>query len=369
MVTEMWTGGVAGKPDLCAPGSRTRPAQQHGTDQAGREDQPFLQRMKEAQDALFDPLARIRGFAETLLRWERSLGVGERQEFLQEIVDASEQLDRMIRSVLELTRLQAVALGLHTAVVDTDRIVRQAIMAVAQRAPMDGEQRRRFRLLTGGLVWTLVAPYTPRTTWRQERHSPDHRQRLAIVGDRRLVRTALLLALEYAVRSSPVGGSIDVTLEATAPGLSERHTAPMQTETLASAVVVTGGAREASLPVPSLPMPSGAFGEGAPSEVSLIRPSALIRICFTELAGSTEPPFVDLDLTLFREAAVRVGGTDDDLVSGLALCRFLIEAQGGAIWIRPTSAQEQSQEQRSDRCIECVLPLAAEAAPTGTTGT
>jgi len=316
----------------------------------------MLQRIDLAQDAIFDPLARIRGFAETVLRAEENLDVCERREFLQDIIDASDELDRLLHSVLELTRLQAASLAFHVSSVDLERITRQAIVAAAQRARANSAQRRRFRLITDGAVDALTTlPNGQDMMWRQKRHPQDNPQPLLIVGDRRLVRTALVLALESAMRASPVGGAIDVYLEATASSISTPSGAavePVPTEALEPALIATGSAWPSSLSEAPMRADGRVDAESLP-----MRPSAHLRISFTVSTASTEPLYGALDT---QGEAVRVGDGDQNRSSGLTLCRFLIELQGGMLWIQPTFAHAH----QGKLCIHCVLPLAGGAPPT-----
>ena len=135
------------------------------------------------------PLAAIKGYASTLKRHSQRLGRGEREEFLQAIDDASSRLDVLISRLLEWSQLESGMLQFHLVPVDMRHLVIEAIVAAEQRLlPQTAEAGKD----------TFVPP--------TEEDLPP------VMADLRLQREALDIVLENAVKFSPEGGIIAVTL-------------------------------------------------------------------------------------------------------------------------------------------------------------
>lgn len=201
---------------------------------------------------LRSPLAAIKGYAATLKRHGHRLGRAERDEFLQAIGDASDRLETLISRLMELARLEAGTLKPNLVPVDVVHLVKEALLAAEHRwepgTPV-------------GDTYTFVAP-------EQESMPPA-------LADLRLQREALDIVLENAVKYSPDGGAIRVTLRA-------------DDKTL------TIGVHDSGMGIP---------------------PEHLQRIF---------DRFHRVDTRLTREA--------DGVGLGLAMCKRIMELQGGAIW-------------------------------------
>ena len=69
------------------------------------------------------PLAAITGAGTTLLRGETKLDAASREELIQTIVDEADHLDRIIRNVLDMTRLESGAVRMNTEWQSLEEIV------------------------------------------------------------------------------------------------------------------------------------------------------------------------------------------------------------------------------------------------------
>ncbi len=135
------------------------------------------------------PLTAIKGYAATLKRQGQRLGHGERDEFLQAIDDASSRLDVLIARLLEWSQLESGTLQFHLVPVDMRHLVMEALVAADQR-------------LLSQPMEVGVHRFVPPT---EEALPP-------VMADLRLQREALDIVLENAVKFSPDGGIITVTL-------------------------------------------------------------------------------------------------------------------------------------------------------------
>ncbi len=126
------------------------------------------------------PLVPIRGFAE-LLR-TRQVPKAQAQEFLDRILEASSELERVVDLLVSVAADEAARLTLRQESVD----VRALVDTVVER-------------------WKAKAGDDHRIVRRVDRHLPP------LVGDRRLLERALDELLANAVKYSPGGGRVLVT--------------------------------------------------------------------------------------------------------------------------------------------------------------
>lgn len=139
---------------------------------------------------LRSPLAAIKGYAATLRRHGHKLGRAEREEFLQAIDEASDRLEVMISRLLDLSRLESGALQADLIPVDALQLVREAVSAAEHR-------------------WSQGAPAVGACLFIP----PEQRSVPLVLADLRLLREALDIILENAVKYSPSGGTIHVTIQ------------------------------------------------------------------------------------------------------------------------------------------------------------
>lgn len=173
------------EPDEAQEQSTTPPLAVDGADRLETE---FLATISHE---LRSPLAAIKGYAATLRRHGHKLGRAERDEFLRAIDEASDRMELLISRLMELARLEAGALTPTLVPVDVARLVNEALIAAEHR--WNGAAAEES-------VYTFVAP--------TQESLP-----LAL-ADLRLQREALDIVLENAVKYSPGGGAILVTLNA-----------------------------------------------------------------------------------------------------------------------------------------------------------
>jgi signal transduction histidine kinase len=224
---------------------------------------------------LRSPLAVIKGYASTLLRHESRLSRAERHEFLAAIVAASDQLDATISRLLRFAALEAGDAPLDRFAVDLMPIV---FDATANASGTSAMQERAPTTITVRL---------------QDEDGRDAEREPLIFADPRAMQELLGHLLENAVKYSPQGGEVTVTLRPT-----ERSSiaAPGQL-----APDSPGGARYLEVVVRDQ-------GIGIPDEH----------------LGRIFERFHRVDTRLTREV--------DGLGIGLAICRRIVELHGGVIW-------------------------------------
>jgi len=129
------------------------------------------------------PLASIKGFATTLLRQDVAWDDGTRREFLAIIDQESDRLSELIDNLLDMSRVEAGTLRVEPEPIKLRPIVEEAV--------------RTFSVMT-----------------RQHHFQIEMPKRLPkIMADPRRVRQVLRNLLENAVKYSPAGGPITVTVE------------------------------------------------------------------------------------------------------------------------------------------------------------
>jgi signal transduction histidine kinase len=135
---------------------------------------------------LRSPLAAIKGSAATLRRHGRRLGHEEQDAFLRAIVESSDRLETLIARLLLLAQLEAGSLKPRLVPVDMARLAREAVLAGARRWAAEGR--------------TIEGP--------EQETSP------LVLVDLRLLRDVLDILLENAVKYSPAGSAVAVSLRA-----------------------------------------------------------------------------------------------------------------------------------------------------------
>lgn len=139
---------------------------------------------------LRSPLTAIKGFATTLRRHGHKLGRIERDEFLQAIDEASDRLEVTISRLMELARLETGMLTAQLAPVDVVHLVKEAIMSADNRWKSNSTIHDEYTFI-----------------------SPEQETMPMALADLRLQRDVLDIVLENAVKYSPGGGVVRVTLQ------------------------------------------------------------------------------------------------------------------------------------------------------------
>jgi signal transduction histidine kinase len=243
---------------------------------------------------LRSPLAAIKGYASTLLRHERRLPREERQEFLAAIDEATIRLETIINRLLEMSELETGHAVLDRFAMDLVPVVRDAVTDARANTAIPAR------------------PPTTITVRLQDADGLDAGHQPLILADPRAMREVIDNLLENAVKYSPQGGQITVTLRPT-----------MMNE----------------VDAPAMPMPESGGGEGF-LEVTVSDQGIGIP---DEHLGRIFDRFHRVDTRLTREV--------DGLGLGLAICRRLVELHGGAIW-----AESQPGE---GSVFHILLPVAA----------
>lgn len=248
---------------------------------------------------LRSPLTAIKGYAATLLRHERRLPREERREFLEAIGEASDRLEVIINRLLEMSQLETGSIVPHCAPVDAAQVAREAIAVAEQRVYTNEPSIYRFVLRL------------PDEGTQGGQHAP-----LLVEADPRLLRDVLDNLLENAIKYSPEGGSIEVTIGMRRTDGSD--SAPAATDALVVAEQA-GEARQA-----------GAAGEvehaaavSSPDMLEIVVRDTGVGIPAEHL-GRVFERFHRVDMRLTREV--------DGLGLGLAMCKRIAELHGGAIW-------------------------------------
>ncbi len=144
-----------------------------------------LDRLKDAfisvaAHELKTPVAVMKGYAQALLRTAEELDPQQRQ-MLEAINRGSDRIDRIVRELLDISRLQQGQLELALESIDLPSMVRQVCDRMALTV-----SRHRLRFVS--------------------------RQRAVILGDRDRLEQVLVNLIDNAVRYSPTGGSIDLAV-------------------------------------------------------------------------------------------------------------------------------------------------------------
>lgn len=159
---------------------------------------------------LRSPLAAIKGYAGTLLRYDGRLPRGERHEFLGAISQASDRLEEIIDQLLLMSQLETGLITLQRAPVDLRQLAREAVIGIERRLPNDAQG-------TDALHHVVVVDHTRVPPDTIAGASADTWWAPVVAGDRRLLRQALDEILDNAVKYSPEGGLIEVTLDRLPP--------------------------------------------------------------------------------------------------------------------------------------------------------
>lgn len=220
------------------------------------------------------PLAAIRGYTATLLRYADRIVAEDRHRFLTAIEATSERLSITLERIMELWQLEAGTALMRQEPVAITSVAHEAIAAA------DWYARRRTPPVTLRLR-SLLPAATP------ERPGP------LVRGDARRLRTVLDQLLENAVKFSPAGGEIDISLQAAGP-------APRRERG-------QNGARAGSA-APRLEITVRDHGIGIPGD---------------ELARIFEG---------FHRVDTRPTRAGEGLGIGLTLCKHIVEQHHGDLW-------------------------------------
>jgi signal transduction histidine kinase len=218
---------------------------------------------------LRSPLAAIKGYAATLLRHEQSLPREERHEFLEAIGQASERLQEVIERLLEMSQLAANSVRIERFPVAVARLVEDAVLAA--KAQTDHRSSGHFIFVVRNELGLDVSGMGE----------------ALVKGDARRLRRVLDHLLENAIKYSPDGGVIAVTLR-----LCED----------ASRYAATGAV------------------------------AAMVEIEVRDSGVGIPPEHLERVFERFHRVDARLAREDEGMGLGLAIARRIVELHGGAIW-------------------------------------
>jgi len=238
---------------------------------------------------LRSPLAAIKGYTSTLLQHEREVTPEERQDFLLAIQEAGERMNTIVDRLLRVSQLEMGGIAFHRAPLNLVFLVQEALLRIKECVSKHRTAQASF----------------PRFHFLLKNALTEDEE--IIQADRALLREALDLLLENAVRYSPDGGQVSILLR-------------------------------------SLPSTSP-VGLCSPGHVPLV------EICVTdqgigipqELLAAIFERFTRGDTSLTRET----GG----LGLGLTICQHIAELHQGCIWAEST--------QRRGSVFHLVLPASS----------
>lgn len=160
----------------------------HQAESASRAKSDFLANMSHE---LRTPLNAILGFSEVLMNeMVGPLGQPRYREYAVDIHESGQHLLALINDILDLSKVEAGRVELVDDVIDVGALVDKAVRLVADRAAQAKVEVR-----------VLAAPDLP-----------------SLIADERLVKQALLNLVSNAVKFTPEGGRVDVSLSLEADG-------------------------------------------------------------------------------------------------------------------------------------------------------
>ncbi len=245
---------------------------------------------------LRSPLAAIQGYAETLLRHEKRLPTSERHEFLAAIQEAGTRLSTIVDRMLELSELETGSYPLRLTPVDLVRTAHETLTSMRRTLERDTTADVSFALRLEDA----------------QGHPVDALP--LILGDARLLRDLFDHLIENAVKYSPAGGTVAVTLRPTVMRTFPR----------------SGAAREGSAHAALSEQLDAAPDDESPASVEMLEVAIQdhgMGIPADHLPHVFER-FHQVDSGLTRQA----GG----MGLGLAVCQRIAELHHGAIWAEST---------------------------------
>lgn len=230
---------------------------------------------------LRSPLTSIKGYTATLLRYDKRLRHEEQRAFLEAIRDASDNLSVIVDRLLEMAEFEADTTQLHLSSVDMPHLAKEAIGAT--------EHSRHYMQVTAA----HPGLFTLRVNTTDKQGLPTDTVPL-VWGDQRRLREVLDNMLENALKFSPDGGEITITLRpVTSPPPEPARSQNGETP---------------ALPLPMLEIKIQDHGIGIADE-------HLLRIF---------DRFQRVDTRLTREV--------NGLGLGLAICKYIVARQHGYLW-------------------------------------
>jgi len=240
------------------------------------------------------PLASIKGYAATLLRHEHRLAREERHQFLLAIHEASDRLEAIIERFLELSQLETGQAALERSSVDMAHLASEAIAVIEERVTVSQP---------GCFVFRLQLENTDGTP---ERIVP------LILADHRRLREMLDHLLENAIKFSPGGGLVTVTLR--------------------PVVQVSPGVKAGDAP--------HIRQQNDPDKAPVL--CNMLELCVTDNGQGIPAEQLERIFERFHRVDTRLTRETGGLGLGLTICKRIVELHGGAIWAENRSSGKGS---------------------------
>lgn len=212
---------------------------------------------------LRSPLASIKGYAATLIRHERRLSREERHQFLLAINEASDRLEGIIEHLLEISQLETGQVTIELAPVDVAHLAGEAIAALEERVNIATPEHFVFQLLL------------------QDAAGKPAQDVPLILADQRRLREVLDNLLENAIKFSPDGGRVQVTIRP---------------------VIQTGDSQ------------------------------GMLEICVSDMGMGIPTEHLERIFDRFHRVDTRLTREVNGLGLGLTICKRIVELHDGLIW-------------------------------------
>ena len=238
---------------------------------------------------LRSPLTAIKGYTTTLLRYDKRLRREEQREFLEAIRDAANDLSIIVDRLLEMSQLETNTIQLRCSPVD--------VLHLATEAIDSAEHSRQYIQATS----VLPSFFTFRLNVTDEQGLPADSVPL-VWADQRRIREVLDNILENAMKFSPDGGTINITLRPIAPRTAEN------TQSL-----------NGELPaVPDIPM---------------------LEIAIQDHGLGIANEHLERIFDRFQRIDTRLTRDVNGLGLGLAICKYLVALHHGYLWVRSSPGE------------------------------
>jgi signal transduction histidine kinase len=248
---------------------------------------------------LRSPMTSIKGYAATLLRYERRISHEERHEFLVAITEASDRLTVVIDRLLEMSQLETDMVRMEYSSVNLAYLVREALTAIEQR-PGRVEHLTTFSHIPEEMTFALHL---------EDCDGMPTDEELLIQADRYYLREVLDNLLENARSYSPEGGTVDVVVR------------PVGTREYMESIRTLMALRE-----------DKSNGEASESASFLQRDRQMVEICVHDTGIGIPREHLERIFERFHRIDTRLTREVTGLGLGLAICKRIVELHHGVIW-------------------------------------
>ena len=250
---------------------------------------------------LRSPLASIKGYAATLLRYERRISREERRKFLLAIDEASDRLEVIVDRLLEVSQLEMGTIRIERVPVNLAFLVREAILAAEERVlELQNEQGLHGK--------TDETRHFTFTLWIEDEQGQRTLEEPVLQIDRMRLREVIDNLLENAMNYSPAGGVIEVVIR----------------------------------PVLTLPQREGSEDrEGKDEEVrrQLALRQRMMEIAVCDRGIGIPSGHLKAIFGRFHRVDTRLIREVNGLGLGLTICKHIIELHNGMIWAESESGK------------------------------